>query len=77
MLKILLEQFTNFSIFSVAKVGEPAATKPTIGYASGSMLESLLITEIPRDAPLSIDINPFFSKARRCVSAEFGDLKPS
>ena len=33
--------------------------------------------DIPLEAPLSIAIKPFFSRALKCVSAEFGDLKPS
>ena len=68
-----------FSIFSVARVGEPAATRPITGYSSCiSALElELPIIDIPLDVPLSIDMKPFFSRALRCVSAELGDLKPS
>ena len=35
------------------------------------------IIEIPLEVPLSIEIKPFFSRALRCVSALFGDLKPN
>ena len=45
-------------------------------YEDASSLISLLIIDIPRDAPLAIEMKPFFSNALRCVSAEFGDLNP-
>ena len=72
-----LGQFIVLSIFSSAKVGEPAATNPITGYSLPLFITALFLIEIPREAPLSIVIKSFFSKALRCVSAELGDLNPN
>ena len=48
-----------------------------MGYSLLFSTISGLLIEIPLEVPLSIEIKPFFSKARKCVSAEFGDLNPN
>ena len=63
----LISATYNFSVTT------PAATNPITGI---SLLSDSLKT-IPREAPESIFIKPFFSIALRCCSAAFGDLKPN
>ena len=61
------------SIFSAARIGSPAATRPTTGMPPCMPSGNL----IPRDVPGVNTIAPFFAKAFRCSSAALGDLNPS
>ena len=66
-------------MFSEARVGEPAATKPITGTLFSFCLSDCEFSNIlmPRDEPALISMYFFFSRALRCVSAELGELKPS
>jgi len=59
-----------FSMFSTAKIGEPAATEPTRGIPDASSTSLM-----PLQEPGPFSMTPFFTRALICDSAAFTDLK--
>ena len=60
-----------FSMFSSAKIGPPALTKPITGIP-----DDWFDKVIPRDVPAAKSRTPFFFKAFKWSSAALGDLNP-
>ncbi|MNJ67929.1 hypothetical protein D3C77_641370 [compost metagenome] len=65
-------------MFCCARMGAPAATRPTTGRPSSSWAPgSKPGMRMPREAPGVISMAPLRASALRCSSAALGDLKPS
>ena len=59
------------STFSAARMGSPAATRPTTGRPVSTF------RRMPREVPGIISMAPLRASAFKCSSAALGDLKPS
>ena len=59
------------SMFSTARMGSPAATRPTMGSPVSPT------RRMPRDVPGTISMCPLRRSAFKCSSAALGDLKRS
>src|SRR5210317_251114 len=59
-------------------MGDPAATLPTKGMLSCSMMPWAVLgsRRMLREAPGTMEMAPFLASALRCVSAALGDLNP-